>query len=176
MSDKKDKKTGGEKGKKGGRKAPTRPPVRDYADSPAGHFADKLGNVQRMLNKIGMRMFGWQGVQPMDTTSINSVREHLEKLASTNYMPPKKKGGAKGVNIVPNTRVYLKQEGIDMLKPQFPNIETLNSTGVLFIGLGCDPNLKVQPIRVNSGDLTAPWVGFVPRNMLSNVLIEKKPE
>jgi hypothetical protein len=175
MSKEKDKKKSGEKTK---RKAPPpRKAMRKYKDSPAGHFSDKIEAHTKALNKIGLKMFGWAGVESLDLTNLKLVKAQLDTLAAKNFTPPRKKGGGRGININPGMKIYLKTEGIDFLKAQFPEITTDTVLNDLYIGLGTDPNLKMQAIRVGSGEITkGRFISFVPRNMLSVVPVDKEAD
>ncbi len=130
--------------------------MRTRKESPAGHYADRLAANHKQFADIMKAVAHFPG----HPTSV----DELNDLAASGFVPERKRGGRTAVTFQPGQRVTLADEARNMLRPQFPDIDT----ATVFVTTTYAPNgVKVVPIRADSPELTGRWVGFVSKSFVT---------
>lgn len=140
--------------------------MRSRKDSPAGHFADKLSAYAKQTNDVMAKVAKFPGVEEAKANGLVGVIDCLNQLAASGFVPAKGKGGNRGPSLTPGQRIYLDQASRDLLRPNFPAIDTTET----YVSTSFVPaeNTKTVPVRGGSADLDkGAWIGFVSKRSVS---------
>ncbi len=131
--------------------------MRSRKVSVAGHYADRLAANLKQFGDIMKAVANFPG-SPSTVDALNT-------LASSGFVPARKRGGRTAVTFTPGQSVTLADEARNMLRPQFPDIDTAS----LFVSASYNPTDKTKsvPVKADVADLTGRWVGFVSKGFVN---------